>query len=69
LTISIAPDLHLALTGYAAIHQQAYSDEQVIIDLVPHMLAAFLASDRGFVETRERDQRWKRRVALPSHSF
>jgi hypothetical protein len=53
LTISIAPDLHLALTDYAAIYQQAYGDEQAIADLVPHMLAAFLASDRGFAKARE----------------
>ena len=53
LTISIAPDLHLALADYAAIYQQAYGDDQAIADLVPHMLAAFLASDRGFAKARE----------------
>ena len=36
-----------------AIYQQAYGDEQAIADLVPHMLAAFLASDRGFAKARE----------------
>lgn len=53
LTVSIAPDLHFALADYAAIYQQAYGDEQAIADLVPHMLAAFLASDRGFAKARE----------------
>lgn len=52
LAISIAPDLHLALADYATIYQQAYGDEQAIADLVPHMLAAFLASDRGFAKAR-----------------
>lgn len=45
LTISIAPDLQRALADYATIYQQAYGEEQAIADLVPHMLAAFLASD------------------------
>lgn len=52
LAISIPPDLHLALADYAAIYQQAYGDEQAIADLVPHMLSAFLASDRGFAKAR-----------------
>lgn len=52
LVISIAPDLHLALADYATIYQQAYGDEQAIADLVPHMLAAFLGSDRGFAKAR-----------------
>ncbi len=59
LTVSIAPDLHLALADYAAIYQQAYGDEQAIADLVPHMLAAFLASDRGFAKAREGLERRK----------
>ncbi|MES2450735.1 MAG: DUF2274 domain-containing protein [Pseudomonadota bacterium] len=54
LTISVAPDLQRALADYAAIYQQAYGEEQTIADLVPHMLAAFLASDRAFAKARER---------------
>lgn len=53
LTVSIAPDLQHALADYATIYQQTYGDEQAIADLVPHMLAAFLASDRGFAKARE----------------
>jgi hypothetical protein len=53
LTINIAPDLQRALADYATIYQQAYGEEQAIADLVPHMLAAFLASDRGFAKARE----------------
>lgn len=53
LTISISPDLHLALADYAALYQQAYGDEQAIADLVPHMLAAFLTSDRAFSKARK----------------
>lgn len=53
LTINIAPDLHRALADYAAVYQQTYGEEQAIADLVPHMLAAFLAGDRGFAKARE----------------
>jgi hypothetical protein len=53
LTISVAPDLHRALADYAAIYQEAYGEEQAIADLVPHMLVAFLGSDRGFAKARE----------------
>lgn len=53
LTISVTPDLHRALADYAAVYQQTYGEEQAIADLVPHMLAAFLAGDRGFAKARE----------------
>ena len=53
LTINIAPDLHRALADYAAVYQQTYGEEQAIADLVPHMLAAFLAGDRGFAKAHE----------------
>ncbi|PTS88161.1 hypothetical protein DBR17_04970 [Sphingomonas sp. HMWF008] len=40
-------------------HGIAYGDEQAIADLVPHMLAAFLASDRGFAKARDGLERRK----------
>jgi hypothetical protein len=52
LTISIPPDLQRDLTDYAAVYRETYGDEQPVADLVPHMLAAFLASDRGFAKAR-----------------
>jgi len=51
-TISIAPDLQRELTDYAAIYRETYGDEQAVADLIPHMLVAFLASDRGFAKAR-----------------
>ena len=57
-TISVAPDLQKALADYAAIYQQTYGEEQSISDLIPHMLAAFLASDRGFAKAREGLAEW-----------
>jgi hypothetical protein len=52
LIISIPPDLQRDLTDYATVYRETYGDEQPVADLVPHMLAAFLASDRGFAKAR-----------------
>ena len=52
LAISVPPDLHLALADYATIYHETYGDDQAIANLVPHMLSAFLASDRGFAKAR-----------------
>lgn len=60
VAISVAPDLQKALADYAAIYQQTYGEEQSIADLIPHMLAAFLASDRGFARAREGLAEWRR---------
>lgn len=53
LAITVTPDLHAALTEYAAVYKQTYGQEEPLAELVPHMLAAFLASDRGFAKARE----------------
>ena len=52
LAIQVTPDLHQALTDYAALYAQAYGREEAIADLIPAMLAAFLDSDRGFAKAR-----------------
>lgn len=53
LTISITPDLHHALQDYARCYAEAYGAEEPAVELIPHMLAAFLAGDRGFAKARE----------------
>lgn len=53
LTITITPDLHRALNDYAAVYNETYGQSEPIAELIPHMLAAFLASDRGFSKARE----------------
>jgi hypothetical protein len=53
LAITVTPDLHSALNDYAAIYNEAYGQSEPIAELVPHMLAAFLAGDRGFAKARE----------------
>lgn len=52
LAITITPDLHGALTDYAAVYNETYGQSEPVTELIPHMLAAFLASDRGFAKAR-----------------
>ncbi|WP_434403353.1 DUF2274 domain-containing protein [Sphingobium sp. DN12] len=51
--MAITPDLHDTLREYARCYAQVYGSEEPVSDLVPHMLAAFLAADRGFAKARE----------------
>jgi hypothetical protein len=53
LAVSVLPELHQALADYAAIYNETYGQSESIAELIPHMLAAFLASDRGFAKARE----------------
>lgn len=53
LAITVTPELHKALTDYAALYNRTYSQSEPITELIPHMLAAFLASDRAFAKARE----------------
>ncbi|RHW16870.1 DUF2274 domain-containing protein [Sphingomonas gilva] len=53
LAITVPPDLHRALTDYAAIYNDAYGQSEPVAELIPHMLASFLASDRGFAKARD----------------
>lgn len=55
LNIMLLPDLHQALSDYAAFYAQAYGREESVGELIPAMLAAFLESDKSFV--RDRDAR------------
>jgi len=48
LTISVLPDLHQALTDYAALYAQRYGRDEPISELIPAMLLAFIDSDRAF---------------------
>lgn len=55
LSIAVLPDLHQALTDYAALYAQSYGRDEPVSELIPAMLSAFLESDRAFV--RDRDAR------------
>ena len=50
LTITLSPDLYAALTDYACVYEAVYGTREIVVDLVPAMLSAFLESDRGFAK-------------------
>lgn len=52
LTIAVTPDLHRALSDYAALYAQTYGTDEPVTELIPPMLAAFLDSDRNFARNR-----------------
>lgn len=48
LTISLTGDLKQSLDDYAAAHSQVHGESVDAATLIPHMLQAFIARDRGF---------------------
>ena len=52
LTIALPADLKEALDRYAVVHGQVYGEQVDIAVLIPHMLEAFIARDRGFKAMR-----------------
>jgi len=48
LTISVSAALKADLDRYAALHAQTYGQSVEAAILIPHMLEAFIARDRGF---------------------
>ena len=48
LTFACPASLKADLDRYAALHAQAYGEAIDAVTLIPHMLEAFLAGDRGF---------------------
>ena len=54
LAISIMPDLHQALSEYAALYQRTYGQEEPVTELIPAMLSGFLESDRAFARSRQK---------------
>lgn len=54
LNISVMPDLHQALTEYAALYASTYGRDEPVVELIPAMLAAFLESDRAFIRNRSK---------------
>ena len=54
LTVSLSAELKATLDRYAALHAQTYGARVDAAALVPHMLEAFMARDRGFRKMRDR---------------
>lgn len=48
LTITCSLALKAELERYAALHARTYGEPADVVTLVPHMLEAFMAGDRGF---------------------
>ncbi|MGN7838245.1 DUF2274 domain-containing protein [Stenotrophomonas sp. 22385] len=48
LTFACPASLKADLDRYAALHAQAYGETVDALTLIPHMLEAFMAADRGF---------------------
>ncbi|AFT71075.1 Conjugal transfer protein [Alloalcanivorax dieselolei B5] len=48
LTFACPASLKTDLERYAALHAQAYGEVVDATTLIPHMLEAFMAGDRGF---------------------
>ncbi|EPO6695920.1 TPA: DUF2274 domain-containing protein [Pseudomonas aeruginosa] len=48
LTFTCPASLKVDLDRYAAMHEQAYGEAVDALTLIPHMLEAFMAGDRGF---------------------
>lgn len=55
LTFSASPDLKQALDEYAALYSATYGEDEPITELIPQMLALFLASDKTFRRSRPRN--------------
>ena len=48
LTFACPASLKTNLDRYAALHSQAYGEAVDVATLIPYMLEAFMAGDRGF---------------------
>ena len=48
LTFACPASLKADLDRYAALHAQTYGEAVDAVTLIPHMLEAFMARDRGF---------------------
>ena len=53
LTIALPPDVSVDLQDYARVYEQAYGEAAKVADLVPSMLASFMASDNNFKKARK----------------
>ena len=55
VTISLTTALKTELDRYAALHARTYGEPVEAAILIPHMLEAFIARDRGFKRTATTD--------------
>lgn len=48
ITIAVSAELNAELAGYAKAYEKEYNKTEKVEELIPHMLEAFIKSDRGF---------------------
>ena len=65
LTFACPASLKADLDRYAALHAQAYGEAIDAVTLIPHMLEAFMAGDRGFRRGRGDDKQPSFRAVAP----
>jgi len=53
MTVSLEPELHKMLEDYAQIYSESYGEAVKPSELVPSMIAGFLATDNGFKRARK----------------
>ncbi len=54
ITMTVSPELHRMLQGYADFYAKTYGSEETVAELCPYMLQAFMEADRGFQKARRR---------------
>ncbi|MDJ1167651.1 DUF2274 domain-containing protein (plasmid) [Burkholderia gladioli pv. gladioli] len=62
LAFTCAVSLKADLDRYAALHAQTYGEPVDAVTLIPHMLEAFMARDRGFKRKVGRPDRHRCRL-------
>lgn len=53
MSISIPPELYVALNAYADAYEAAYGLKEAVSDLIPYMLDSFISGDRSFTRGRK----------------
>ena len=53
MTVSLDREVHQMLEDYARIYGESYGEAVKPVELVPSMIAGFLASDNGFKRARK----------------
>lgn len=53
LTVSLDPEIHKMLEDYAQIYSDSYGETVKPAELLPSMIAGFLATDNGFKRARK----------------
>ena len=65
LTFTCPASLKADLDRYATLHAQTYGEVVDVATLIPHMLEAFIAGDRGFRSQSHLQQRRAARDTTP----